>query len=186
MSFFASSTGVSLKGNFGGLAGADKHCDTLATAAGVTGKKWVAYLSADMGPGGQPVHAKDRVAAGGPWYDSMGRLIAMNAADLHEQPRSKGEMAAVVDLLDENKKDVGDAHDITTGSNPDGTVKANFTCKSWTSESGGDRSQVGHSNLRTAGQNTMSWNSSHATGGPTCDNLRPGGGIGRVYCFVVP
>jgi len=34
MSFFVSSTGSGMGGNLGGLAGADKHCQTLAAKAG--------------------------------------------------------------------------------------------------------------------------------------------------------
>ena len=38
MSFFVSSAGSGMNANLGGLAGADKICQTLATAAGGHGK----------------------------------------------------------------------------------------------------------------------------------------------------
>ncbi len=45
MSFFITSTGVGDGANLGGLAGADKHCQTLAAAAGAGNRTWRAYLS---------------------------------------------------------------------------------------------------------------------------------------------
>ena len=44
MGFFISSTGSGMGGNLGGLAGADKHCQALAAAAGSSltksGRRW--------------------------------------------------------------------------------------------------------------------------------------------------
>ena len=67
LGFFITSAGSGNGANLGGLAGADKHCQTLAAAVGQgTGKTWRAYLSADAA-GGQPaVNAKDRIGPG-PW-----------------------------------------------------------------------------------------------------------------------
>lgn len=45
MSFFLTSVGVGNGGNLGGLAGADRHCQTLAQAAGAGARTWRAYLS---------------------------------------------------------------------------------------------------------------------------------------------
>ena len=45
MSFFVTSTAPG-SGNLNGLAGADAHCLTLATAAGAPKRQWRAYLSA--------------------------------------------------------------------------------------------------------------------------------------------
>ncbi|HEU4691651.1 MAG TPA: hypothetical protein VFS23_24980, partial [Vicinamibacterales bacterium] len=45
MSFFITSAGPGNGGNLGGLAGADKHCQTLAAAAGAGNRTWRAYLS---------------------------------------------------------------------------------------------------------------------------------------------
>ena len=50
MSFFVTSVPKGDGGNYGGLAGADAHCQMLAQAAGRGGVKWVAYLST-QGPG---------------------------------------------------------------------------------------------------------------------------------------
>ena len=45
MSFFVTSEGPGKGANLGGLAGADLHCQMLATAVGAGGKTWRAYLS---------------------------------------------------------------------------------------------------------------------------------------------
>jgi hypothetical protein len=45
MSFFITSQGSGKGADFGGLAGADAHCQKLAAAAGAGGKTWRAYLS---------------------------------------------------------------------------------------------------------------------------------------------
>ena len=45
MTFFVTSTGSGKGGDLGGLAGADQHCQRLASAAGASGKTWRAYLS---------------------------------------------------------------------------------------------------------------------------------------------
>src|SRR5258705_8739713 len=44
MSFFVTSAGPGKGGDLGGLAGADAHCQTLATTAGAGNKAWRAYL----------------------------------------------------------------------------------------------------------------------------------------------
>ena len=44
-SFFVTSTGSGKGADFGGLAGADQHCQKLAGAAGLPNRTWRAYLS---------------------------------------------------------------------------------------------------------------------------------------------
>src|SRR5207302_2726906 len=78
MSFFITSAGSGKGANLGGLAGADKICQTLATAAGST-KTFHAYLSTG---GPNAVNARDRIG-NGPWYNAKGEKIANNPADLH-------------------------------------------------------------------------------------------------------
>src|SRR5437016_10071929 len=79
MSFFVTSAGPGKGADLGGLAGADKTCQTLAQAAGAGSKTWHAYLST-QGPGA--VNARDRIGSG-PWFNSRGQRIAMNLADLN-------------------------------------------------------------------------------------------------------
>ena len=45
VTFFITSTGGPAGANYGGLEGADKHCQTLAATAGAGSKTWRAYLS---------------------------------------------------------------------------------------------------------------------------------------------
>jgi hypothetical protein len=45
MTFFLTSAGSEKGADFGGLAGADRHCQALATAAGAGARTWRAYQS---------------------------------------------------------------------------------------------------------------------------------------------
>ena len=55
MGFFITSVGPGDGANLGGLEGADRHCQTLAAAAGVGSRTWRAYLSTVAGAGQPPV-----------------------------------------------------------------------------------------------------------------------------------
>src|SRR6266478_9077442 len=79
MSFFVTSAGPGQGADLGGLAGADKTCQTLAQAAGAGSKTWHAYLST-QGPGA--VNARDRIGAG-PWTNAKGTVVAKSVDDLH-------------------------------------------------------------------------------------------------------
>ena len=61
MTFFVTSVGGPQGANFGGLEGADRHCQTLAAKAGAGGKTWRAYLSTQAVGGATAVNAKDRI-----------------------------------------------------------------------------------------------------------------------------
>jgi hypothetical protein len=193
MTFFVTSVGLGEGANLGGLAGADKHCQQLAAAAGAGNRTWRAYLSTSA-VGGQPaVNARDRIGQG-PWYNAKGARIAQGLADLHgdtaEQARFGNTLTRVTALTEKGEpvKGAGDSpnqHDILTGSQTDGrayTDGADHTCKNWTSNSDGS-AQVGHHD-RTGGPGT-SWNSVHATRGCSQQNLIGTGGAGLFYCFAV-
>jgi len=70
-------------GKADGLTGADEICRQMAEESmpGSSSKVWRAMLSVNKGPAGSPVNAIDRVG-GGPWYDRIGRIVAMTKADL--------------------------------------------------------------------------------------------------------
>ena len=53
MSFFVSSTGSGNGADLGGLAGADRLCTSLATAAGAGNRTWRAYLSTQPAAGSE-------------------------------------------------------------------------------------------------------------------------------------
>ena len=184
-SFFITSAGMGNGGNLGGLAGADKHCQTLAAAAGAGNRKWQAYLSTQ---GAGAVNARDRIGKG-PWANAKGVVIAKSVDDLHSagnnltKETQLTEKGAVVN----GRGDTPNTHDIMTGSNADGTLMTGFTCADWTSSETTTFGQVGHSdglgpNGDTSGS-LSSWNSAHSNA--NCSNTAPRGGAGRIYCFAV-
>ena len=192
MSFFVTSASKGDGANYGGLTGADAHCQMLAEAAGRGGVKWVAYLST-QGPGA--VNARDRIG-GGPWYNARGGLVAMNSAQLHgdtiEQARVGNPLGKASNLTEKQGivNGVGDMpnqHDILTGSTPDGrgfTDGMDHTCNNYTSNATGMGTvQLGHSDKQGGGNS--SWNSAHASRGCSQPNLVATGGAGLLYCFAV-
>lgn len=193
MSFFVTSVGLGNGANLGGLAGADRHCQTLAAAAGGGSKTWHAYLSAAAANGQPAVNARDRIGAG-PWYSAKGARVAQNVGDLHgdtiEQARLGNNINKTTAISEKGEpiKGVGDTpnqHDILTGSQPDGrayTDGADHTCGNWTSGAAGT-AQLGHHD-RTGGGNT-SWNAVHASRGCSQENLVATGGAGLLYCFAI-
>jgi hypothetical protein len=190
MSFFVSSQANT--GNLGGLAGADKICTDLATAVGSKGKTWRAYLSVEDDGTGKPVNAKDRIG-NGPWVNSKGVTLATDLTALHAIPHGDADLF----LNEKGEKNPGQwagsptpvQHDIMTGSNPDGSLKAGTTCANWTSDSADLAGPtVGHSDGMGPMMNTMppynSWNSSHAAMNCSQAGLAAVGGAGRIYCFA--
>src|SRR5580765_3278448 len=141
MSFFITSTSKGEGANYGGLAGADAYCQTLAAAAGRGSSTWHAYLST-QGP--NAVNARDRIGAG-PWFNQRGQRVAQNVAELHgdtiEQARMGNALGKQLSLSDKGTiiNGVGDMpnqHDILTGSQSDGrayTDTMDHTCSNWTS-----------------------------------------------------
>ena len=81
MSFFVSSTG-SKTANLGGLPGADRTCQDLASAVGHGNKTWRAYLSAerDADNGNKPTDARSRIGTG-PWSNAKGVVVAKDLDD---------------------------------------------------------------------------------------------------------
>src|SRR4051812_29936754 len=73
MTFFVASSGGK-GGDLGGVAGADRICQTLAMAAGAGNHTWHAYLSAAPANGQPAVNAKDRIGRG-PWVNAKGVTI---------------------------------------------------------------------------------------------------------------
>src|SRR2546427_9939868 len=64
ISFFITSAGSGNGANLGGLAGADRICQTLAAAAGRGDKTWHAYLSQSAANGQAARSARDRIGTG--------------------------------------------------------------------------------------------------------------------------
>lgn len=178
-SFFITSVEVGNGGNLGGLAGADRHCQQLATAVNAGHKTWHAYLSTSI-EGGPSINAGDRIGSG-PWYNAKGALVARGVADLHgpnshlDKERALNEKGEVVDAK---------SHDILTGTMPDGTAAVGMDCGNWTSAKEG-AALLGHFDRRGDGDNRTSWNSSHNSKSCSQEDLRSTSGSGLFYCFAV-
>ena len=193
MSFFITSAGSGKGADLGGIAGADRVCQTLATAAGST-KTFHAYLSQPAANGQAAVNARDRIGAG-PWFNAKGARIAQNVGDLHgdtlEQARRGNNIQKPTALTEKGEvvNGVGDTpnqHDMITGSQLDGTAftdGADHTCSNYTSSATTGTVQLGHHD-RTGGGN-ISWNSTHPSRGCSQENLVATGGAGRFYCFAI-
>ncbi len=194
LGFFVTSVGAGKGADLGGLAGADAHCQKLATAVGVGNKTWHAYLSTQADNGQPAINARDRIGAG-PWYNVRGVKIAKDVADLHgdllDSARLGNNLSRTTALTEKNTLvkgagDIPNEHDILTGSLPDGrafTGTADHTCQNYTSNSADGSAQVGHFD-RTGGGN-ISWNSAHASRGCSQENLVKTGGAGLLYCFAL-
>ena len=190
MTFFISSTGSGKGGDLGGLAGADKHCQSLAAAAGAGKRTWRAYLSTTASGGAPAVNARDRIG-NGPWHNAQGRLIARSNAELHEGVNNINRMTALTEkgTVVNGRADTPNTHDILTGSTPDGrasTAGGDTTCGNWTSGSAGS-ALLGHHDRHglTETDQARSWNSSHPSKGCSQPALVATGGAGLIYCFAV-
>lgn len=180
MNFFVSSN-TSTTANLGGLTGADARCQTLAAAVGHGSKTWRAYLSV----ANPATNARDRIG-NGPYYNSDGMMLAADKDALHAR---SGDAAL---FIDEQRNKINGQwagsptpiqHDILTGSNAAGMLLTANTCGDWTATTGS--SQVGHADGLGPSMNPAppynQWAGSH-TG--MCGDTAPGGGAGRIYCFV--
>jgi len=178
MTFFVTSNGPGNGGNLGGIAGADAHCQKLATEAGAGSRTWRAYLST-QGPNN--VNARDRIGRG-PWHNARGQLIGEHVQEIHG-PNHRFNAQTI---LDERGRQipwggfVPNRHDILTGSQPDGTAfearGGDMTCNNWTSSSTG-KARIGH-------HDRGHWNSAHDTRSCSQADLRATGGDGLFYCFA--
>lgn len=190
MSFFVTSVGVGKGADLGGLAGADAHCQTLATKVGAGGKTWRAYLSTQ---GDGAVNARDRIGAG-PWVNAKGVVIAKSVDDLHGPSNNITKATALTELaaIVNGRGDTPNTHDVLTGSTPEGRAfpaGTDMSCKNWTSGTTGS-AMVGHSDRTGLDESApaKSWNSSHPSRGPgggcTQDDLKSTGGAGLYYCMA--
>jgi Collagenase NC10 and Endostatin len=192
-SFFLTSNGPGKGGDLGGIAGADRHCQSLAQAAGAGAKTWRAYLSTQAADGQPAVNAKDRIGKG-PWQNAKGVVVAKDVTDLHGANNNLSKQTALSEKGEviNGAGDTPNRHDVLTGSQPDGTAFAagdDRTCKNWTSSTQG-AAMVGHSDRKGLRDDepSKSWNSSHSSRGPDggCSqaDLKSTGGDGLFYCFA--
>jgi hypothetical protein len=174
MTFFITSTGSGKGGDFGGLAGADRHCQSLATAAGAGNHTWHAYLSTqDAGA----VNARDRIGKG-PWRNAKGEVVATSVDDLHSANNKLGTQTSLTEKGDvvNGRGDTPNRHDILTGSRPDGTAftgPEDRTCGNYT-KSGDGNVMLGHHDRNGTNPDPVanaSWNSSHLSAGCSIEAL---------------
>ena len=197
MSFFVTSSGPGKGADLGGLEGADRHCQSLAAAAGAGKRTWRAYLSTQGTALADPnvVHARERIGAG-PWYNAKGVMIAANVEDLHSAKVNLTKETALDEKgqMVHGRTEKPNRHDILTGSRPDGTALppsppySDMTCGNWTK--GGDEgaAMTGHHDRAgpTGHAWSTSWNSAHPSrGGCSQTALQGTGGDGLFYCFAV-
>lgn len=192
MGFFITSVNPGKGGDLGGLAGADRFCQALATSAGAGDKTWRAYLSTAAMNGQPAVNARDRIGAG-PWTNAKGVVVATSVADLHSANAKVGKNISLSEKGEviSGFGDPVNRHDILTGSRPDGTLAVpepgkDTTCGNWTKSEGGS-AIVGHHDHKGTNPDPVansSWNSSHGTRGCSVDQLKMSGSAGLMYCFV--
>ena len=188
MTFFVTSAGPGKGADLGGLAGADAHCQQLATTVGAGGKTWRAYLSTNAGAQGGPVNARDRIGKG-PWQNSKGVVVAKDVDDLHSAGNNlnqqtslteRGNMIAGVGMTP-------NWHDAMTGSQADGhafPANLNLTCNNWTSSTFGS-TMLGHiDRTPKTPANLESWNAAHMSRSCSQPDLIATGGNGLFYCFA--
>lgn len=194
MTFFVTSANPGKGGDLGGLEGADRHCQTLAQAAGAGPRTWRAYLSTQASTlaGTDFVNARDRIGSG-PWQNVKGEVIARSVDELHSPSSNLTKQTA----LDEKGQIVNgrtekpNKHDILTGSRPDGTAFpgkpfADMTCGNWTKSGDDGAAMTGHHDRVGPSDASwaVSWNSAHPTLGCSMEKIRPTGGDGFFYCFA--
>ncbi len=185
MSFFLTSAGPGDGANLGGLAGADAHCNALASIAGSKDKVWRAYLSTT---GIDGVNAKDRIGTG-PWYNANGEQAASSVENLLSDSNNMSKTVSISEsgTIISGRGNKPNRHDILTGTMLDGTASGeagDTTCANWTSNGEG-HAFVGHHDRTGGGANPTSWSTAHKSRGCSQENLRSSGGDGLFYCFAV-
>ncbi|MBN1611840.1 MAG: hypothetical protein JW940_34735 [Polyangiaceae bacterium] len=164
-------------GDLGGLAGADALCQSIAeySTPCAARRQWRAFLSTTSGP----VHAKDRIGTG-PWYDRIGRVVALTLSDLVNVRPAGADPAIADDLPNEdgvpNHDPDGtgqvDNHDFLTGTNERGELFSSdpgHTCHDWTSAEAAGSPRCGHS-----------WPSAGADGDFGANRVKGGSGGGSM------
>ena len=190
MTFFVTSVGVGKGADLGGLAGADAHCQKLASAVNAGGKTWHAYLSTQ---GDNAVNARDRIGKG-PWTNAKGVVVAKSVDDLHSASNNLSKQTSLSEKGEviNGRGDKPNRHDALTGSTAEGRAfppGEDRTCKNYTSSTQG-AVMLGHIDRQGLRDDdaSKSWNSSHPSrgndGGCSQADLQSTGGDGLFYCFA--
>jgi hypothetical protein len=167
-------------GEADGLSGADKLCGEIAERSmpGSSAKEWHAFLSTTAGGVDDgPIHAIDRVGEG-PWYDRLGRVIALDKESLVNQRPEGIDPEIELDLPNEDgvpnhapDGELVDNHDMLTGTNDQGQLYTEdgdalaATCNDWTSAEPSGAPRVGHPWPTGAGRDTGTDTGTRPAGG---------------------
>jgi hypothetical protein len=187
-------------GQADGLSGADRICSTVAemSMSGSSVKSWRAFLSTSTSD------AISRIGLG-PWYDRLGRLVAMNVSDLTAVRPTSADAAIKNDLPNEhgvpnhNPNGSGnvDNQHVLTGSTSTGALYSlTSTCNDWTSTNAAGQPRVG---AAFTFDKETNWLSSSDEGGckaginladtgaasTSVGTVGSGGGYGAIYCFAM-
>jgi hypothetical protein len=189
MTFFVTSVGLGDGANLGGLAGADAHCQFLASRVGAGNRTWRAYLSTQGVGSAACINARTRIG-NGPWQNARGAVIANNVDQLHgdnnlTKETALNEKGEIVN----GRGDTPNMHDALTGSTMEGRCFApgtDRTCGNWT-KNGEGAAQLGHIDRQGLSDTVeaKSWNSSHPSRGCGQEALVSTGGAGLFYCFAI-
>ncbi|UQA55965.1 hypothetical protein [Polyangium aurulentum] len=149
----------------------ERMCTELATAAGVGGGPWRAWLSSTT------VNARDVVTGPGPFYDMAGKMVFADRFDLLGGAR--GPLLTETGVPLPNK--VGDLlvyNYMFTGTKTNGAYGAEIgSCADWTDA---DKAGPGIIFLVEAGAEPFSECVGNSCSGHLC-----GADLGHVYCFEV-
>lgn len=189
MTFFVTSVGSGKGADLGGLAGADRLCQSLAQTAGAGARTWHAYLSTQATNGASAVNARDRIGKG-PWQNVNGVVIAKDVNELHAGNHLTKQTALTEkgDVVS-GRGDPVNTHDVLTGTQADGTAfpaGEDKTCGNWTQSGSEGSAMLGHSDRTGLDDSAAakSWNTSHLSQGCSVAGLKSTGGAGLLYCFA--
>lgn len=190
MGFFVTSVGVGDGANLGGIAGADAHCQKLASNVGSGDRTWRAYLSTQANGSTPAINAIERIGDG-PWGNAKGIQIASDIKNLmydnsninhaHALNEKGGNVPSRVFGAEQSE------HDVLTGTQLNGLAFAageDRTCSNWTSNSDDGKAHVGHADRHRGSTPGSGWNSSHDSRGCSQTALISSGGAGLFYCFA--
>src|SRR3981081_1816535 len=117
MTFFVVSAGPGKGADLGGLEGADRHCQTLAQAAGAGGKTWRGDFRTQAAGRG-PTHKSPGPLGRGPCQNFKSEVVAQNVEDLHSDNNKLGMQISLTErgTIIPGVGYTPNRHDVLTGS----------------------------------------------------------------------
>ncbi len=122
LGFFITSVGSGKGADFGGIEGADKHCQQLAQGAGAGGRTWRAYERRR----GQARQCQGPHSRAGPWQNAKGVVVATSVADLHSDSNKLGKENS---LSEKGEVVNGRGGDAQPSRHPDRLEPGRDTCR---------------------------------------------------------